>query len=380
MSILTLQTSAFSAHGGIPTYNRLVCRTLNELRLCIENNVLVATDHHDDIAKQFPKYPNLQLEAFSGNKLAFVRQVLTFGIKKRIDLVLAGHVNYAPLGSLLKSMQPNLRYGVMIHGIDVWSKLSIKRRHALQRADFIVSVSEYSKKQAIEINDSEKSRFYLLPNALQWEVNENVKVPADSSKRSKIKLLTVCRLDSSERYKGVDTVIEALPHIIKKVPEIQFIIIGSGSDRERLERLARTCGVAKYVCFLGSVNDVDLLAHYKDCDVFVMPSAGEGFGIVFLEAMQFGKPVVAADCGGTPEVVKNNTTGLLIEYGDIAQLTRALTRLCLDPALRTQLGSAGHQRLKENFTFPRFKQNLTNILMRELSSTAVYRASLRSLA
>jgi glycosyltransferase involved in cell wall biosynthesis len=248
------------------------------------------------------------------------------------------------------------------------------RQRALQQADFAVSISEYTKKRAVEVNGLDTDRVYLLPNALEWSDEESKVDSTNVSLPSGTRLLTVCRLDSTERYKGVDTVIEALPEVIKKVPDVQYVIVGSGSDSVRLKKLAQSIGVSNRVHFLGSVDDATLRACYRMCDVFVMPSAKEGFGFVFLEAMQYAKPVIAADKGGSPEVVQDGVTGSLVQYGDIQQLAESITRLCLNPELRKKLGRAGYRRLQEKFTFPQFKRTLKGILERELPAAAIYRA------
>lgn len=377
--LLTLQTSAFSSYGGISTYNRLVCKVLNDFSEAGERNVFLGTDKPSDIQLQTTKLSNLKLNAFSNNRSSLIRQVLRLGITRRIDTALIGHVNYAPLGLLLRRLQPALRYGVIVHGVDVWSKLSVLRRQALRHANFIISVSEYTKRQAIEINGAVERRFHLLPNTLQWDLEDKQAASNDLCLPTGTRLLTVSRLDSSERYKGVDTVIEALPSVAAQVPDVQYMIVGSGGDITRLKALAERVGVADRVHFLGSVNDTVLRSYYQACDVFVMPSAKEGFGIVFLEAMQYSNPVVAADSGGSPEVVQDGVTGLLVQYGDIPQLAQALADLCLNPERRAMLGRAGYQRLQEHFTFPQFKRTLTDILSRELPAAALYRTRSRAL-
>lgn len=378
--ILTLQTSTFGAYGGIPTYNRLVCRVLNGVQEAGEQHVLLATDKPADVEGWASKLTGLQLEAYARNRAAFVRRVLSLTASRRIDLALIGHVNYAPLGLLLRRLQPQLRYGVMMYGIDVWKPLTRLRRKALRQADFAVSISEYTKRLAVEANGIEAGRVHLLPNALEWDEAEAVSALPEPSGPAGTRLLTVTRLDETERYKGVDTVIEALPSVIARVPDVQYIVIGSGGDLPRLKGLAEKLRVSGRVHFLGSVDNATLRAHYRACDVFVMPSAKEGFGFVFLEAMQYSKPVVAADAGGSPEVVLDGLTGSLIPYGDIAGLAQALSNLCLDPAARERMGRAGYERLQEHYTFPRFRRTLTDILLRELPAAAVYRARQSALA
>ncbi|HEX8149715.1 MAG TPA: glycosyltransferase family 4 protein [Pyrinomonadaceae bacterium] len=378
--IVTLQTSTFGAYGGIPTYNRLVCRVLNDFGEVGAHHVLLATDKPENVEPWKSKLSGLQLEAYARNRTAFVRRVVGLAASQRIDLALIGHVNYAPLGLLLRRLQPQLRYGVMMYGIDVWTPLSKLRRQALRRADFAVSISEYTKRMAVEANGIEAGRVRLLPNALEWDEGEGLTTMPEPPAMAGPRLLTVTRLDETERYKGVDAVIKALPSVTARAPGVQYIVVGSGGDLPRLKGLAERLGVSGRVHFLGSVDDATLRAHYRACDVFVMPSAKEGFGFVFLEAMQYAKPVVAADAGGSPEVVLDGVTGSLVSYGDIDGLAQALSTLCLDPEKRARMGRAGYERLREHYTFPRFRRTLTDILLRELPSAAVYRARQSALA
>ncbi|MBA3355853.1 MAG: glycosyltransferase family 4 protein [Pyrinomonadaceae bacterium] len=370
--ILSLQTTTFSAFGGIPTYNRLVCRVLNEFG---KSQVLIATDKNSDIERPAAELPNLKLEAFAQNRLALTRRVVRLGLAREFDLVLIGHVNYAPLGWLLKKLQPRRRYGVMLYGIEAWQQLSPLRRRALQHADFMISISNYTRQKAIQANLLIADRVHLLPNALEAPKIEAIPASDQSPAIKGTRLLSVCRLDQNEQYKGVDKVIEVLQDVAGRVPDVQYVVVGSGTDLERHMQLAHKLGVAERVHFLGFLSDVALRASYQECDVFVMPSAGEGFGFVFLEAMQCGKPIIAANSGGAPEVVQDGVTGRLVEYGNKEQLATALIDLCLNPAKRDRLGQAGYQRLQENFTFPRFKQRLTEILLRELPTEAVSRIS-----
>jgi phosphatidylinositol alpha-1,6-mannosyltransferase len=377
--ILNLQTSTFSLYGGIPTYNRLVCRVLNDFGDIDQKHVLLANDNPSDVEQQSAEVPRLQLRAFNRNRRALVGRVAELAIKHRIDLALLSHVNYAPIGLMLKRLQPEVRYGVIMYGIDVWSRLPWLRRYALQQADFTISISKYTKEKAVKANNVLSDRIHLLPNALEWSAAEPEPAKPTLTLPAGKLLLTVCRLDETERYKGIDTVIEALPTVLAQVPDAHFIIIGSGSDVTRLKNLAQRLGVSARAHFLGSVGDAELRAYYQACDVFVMPSAKEGFGFVFLEAMQYGKAVVAADRGGSPEVVQDGVTGLLVQYGDIPQLANALVKLCRDPKYSERLGRAGYERLQGQFTYPRFKRTLTEIILSEMPPAAIYNARCRAL-
>jgi phosphatidyl-myo-inositol dimannoside synthase len=371
--ILTLQTTTFGAYGGIPTYNRLVCRVLNET---FKNaHVLIAADSDKDLAPRYTELPNLKIEAFDCNRFTFIRRFLQLAATQTFDLVLVGHVNYAPLGWLLKRLQPQVRFGVLLYGIEAWTQLPALKKRALQRADFLISISDYTKLKACEANGLNAERIDILPNALDWKTDETANGHRAAASDA-IQLLSVCRLDRSERYKGVDTVIEALPEVLKRVPDLNYTVVGGGSDLARHQALAEQLGVSSRVHFAGRVTDETLREYYRDCDVFVMPSAGEGFGFVFLEAMKYSKPVIAANSGGAPEVVQDDVTGLLVSAGDKSQLAEAIVSLALDSKRREVLGRNGNKSLQENFTFAQFKQGLTNILYRELPHKATETAYL----
>ena len=374
--ILSLQTTTFSAFGGIPTYNRLVCRVLNEFG---QSQVLIATDHESDIERPALTLPNVKLEAFAHNRLALARRVVRLGLSREFDLVLVGHVNYAPLGWLLKKLQPRLRYGVLLYGIEAWEQLSPIRRRALQQADFTISISDYTRQKAIEANLLIAERVHLLHNAFESPKLEATPAADQSPEIVGTRLLSVCRLDQNEQYKGVDKVIEVLQDVAAKVPDVQYIVVGGGTDLERHRQLALKLGVAERVHFVGFLSDDALQARYQECDLFVMPSAGEGFGFVFLEAMHYRKAIIAANSGGAPEVVEDGVTGRLVEYSDKQGLADALIDLCLKPDLRASMGKAGHQRLQDNFTFPYFREKLSSILWQEMPASVTRDAYLMPL-
>src|SRR5438445_11629776 len=169
--ILTLQTSTFTGYGGIPTYNRTMCRALNELwrdNATPVSRVLIANDQMMDVARAAAGLPNLNLESFAGRRRQFVQRVLGAAIRDRIDLSLIGHVNYAPLGLLMKRIQPALRYGVMAHGVEVWPPLKGMKRRALQQADFVIYVSANKKERLCGAYGVQQARVYILPDSIVW--------------------------------------------------------------------------------------------------------------------------------------------------------------------------------------------------------------------
>jgi phosphatidyl-myo-inositol dimannoside synthase len=175
-------------------------------------------------------------------------------------------------------------------------------------------------------------------------------------------LLTVARLISSEPGKGVDAVIAVLPEVLKVVPDLFYVIIGGGDLKPALESIARKSPARDRILFVGKLQLDQLRGYYSRCDVFVMPSRQEGFGIVFVEAMALGKPVIAGNHGGAPEVVRDGVTGYLIDSEDYQALTERLIQILHDDALCRRMGEAGRERVEQNYSFSRFEQNLTRIL------------------
>jgi phosphatidylinositol alpha-1,6-mannosyltransferase len=158
-------------------------------------------------------------------------------------------------------------------------------------------------------------------------------------------LLTAARL---VRRKGIDTVLAALPEIARRVPGVRYAVVGSGPEREHLEKLGRELGVAERVIFLGKLPDRDVVMAYNACDVFVMPArfehpSVEGFGLVFREANACGKPVVGSRTGGIVDAIEDGRTGLLIEPDASDTLARAVLRLLEDPAYAAKLGEQGRE-------------------------------------
>ncbi len=114
--------------------------------------------------------------------------------------------------------------------------------------------------------------------------------------------------------------------------------------------------------FLPGLTQDELFACYAACTIFALPSSGEGFGLVFLEAMAHGKPVIGGAHGGTPDVVEDGVTGLLVPHGDIERLAGALESLLADPARAAEMGAKGRDRVERLFSFEQFQGRLTQVL------------------
>jgi phosphatidylinositol alpha-1,6-mannosyltransferase len=149
---------------------------------------------------------------------------------------------------------------------------------------------------------------------------------------------------------------------------LQLVAVGDGDDRVWLEELAEKNGVNRHVHFLSSLSFEELSACYEACEMFALPSRGEGFGLVYLEAMAHGKPVIGGAHGGAPEVIEDGVTGYLVPHGDAAQLATSIETLLSDPALAQKMGGRGRQRVEREFRFSVFAKSLKKILREQCES------------
>jgi phosphatidylinositol alpha-1,6-mannosyltransferase len=301
------------------------------------------------------------VRGFAKNKISFVWALLSRSFRTRI--LYLGHPNLAPLGLLCKFLKPRVRYVVSAYGLEVWHPLSALHRLGLQRANAVTSISDFTARKLVEVQGVDPAKIEVIPCVITAELlhaNGHGAQP-DSQRRAQKILLAVARLDARERHKGLDEVILALPQLTESIPELVFVIAGDGDDRNRLEELARNRGLSQRVIFKGVVSDEELIELYESCDVFLMPSSQEGFGIVFLEAMAFKKPVIGGNHGGTPEVILDNETGFLVEHGDVDALADRIAMLLKDPELCKRMGEAGRRRVEENYTFEPLRKRLMDL-------------------
>jgi phosphatidylinositol alpha-1,6-mannosyltransferase len=166
----------------------------------------------------------------------------------------------------------------------------------------------------------------------------------------------------------MDTLITALPRLLTQRPEVQLVLAGAGDDRAWLQDLAEQNGVNRHVHFLEGLSYSELAACYAACEVFALPSEGEGFGLVYLEAMACGKPVIGGLHGGAPEVIQDGVTGYLVTHGDAVQLATSLEALLADPALAKEMGTRGRQRAENEFRFNVFAKSFKKILREQCES------------
>jgi phosphatidyl-myo-inositol dimannoside synthase len=284
-------------------------------------------------------------------------------------VVLAAHPNLAPVVRAMKLTAPRLKSIVCAHGIEVWEPLSRLRRHSLQRATVVLAPSHSTAEYLVSLQGVSPERIRVLPWGLDPDFETKLnggpasKLPADFPSGPVI--LSVGRWLATERYKGMDTLILALPRLLLRWPEVRLVIVGMGDDRGWLENIARDSGVRRHVHFLSDLSYGELSAVYQAAQVFALPSRGEGFGFVYLEAMARGKPVIGGAHGGAPEVIEDGVTGYVVPHGEPVQLATSIDALLSNPELAREMGKRGRERVEKEYRFNVFAKGLKKIL-REL--------------
>ncbi len=207
-------------------------------------------------------------------------------------------------------------------------------------ADRVFVTSQHSRKVALSAYGLSPERMRLAPEGIDATI-ASVGSPAA---RHDFSVLSVAR---QYRRKDIATLIRAVPGLLESLPQARVRIVGDGPEADRNRQLAVSLGVSHAVSFLGSLESVDALRNeYERASVFCLPSRQEGFGIVFLEAMSHGLPIVAAAAGAVPEVAPHQQTSLLVSPGDSQALTKALERILTRPELAQRLGTAGIERVR----------------------------------
>jgi len=244
------------------------------------------------------------------------------------NLVVCGHINLLPL-AWLASRVLDVPLVLFIYGIDAWHPTRRVLANVLASIiHWVVSISEITAQKFHTWVPSGKQQLRVLPNAIHAEWYG----PGARSRtlleryglEGKTVLMTLGRLVSVERYKGFDETLEVLPDLVEALPNVAYLVVGDGTDRARLEEKARALGVADRVTFTGNVPETEKADHYRLADVYVMPSQGEGFGFVLLEAMACGIPVIASKLDGGREAVRDGQLGLLVDPADKDELKRAI--------------------------------------------------------
>lgn len=285
----------------------------------------------------------------------------------RPQAVLSSHLVMSPAAAAIRRFAgvPVVQY---FHGKEIGAKPRLAR-FAARHADASIAVSSYTR-DLVRAAGGPADRIHLI--------HPGVDLPSPRPRRERAErptVVTIARLE--DRYKGHDVMVRAMGLVAARVPAAQWVVIGEGSLRATIAEQARAAGLGEgMIRFLGAVGDAERDRWLQRADVFAMPSrlpgggfAGEGFGIVYLEAGAHGCPTLAGAVGGATDAVLDGVTGLLVDPADHLAVADALIALLEDPVRRQALGAAGARRA-ESLAWPRIAAEVETVVGSVLRSVA----------
>jgi phosphatidyl-myo-inositol dimannoside synthase len=352
MRLLALLTDAYGAGGGIARYNQALLAACSQSAIVTEVVVLPrfasASASVPAKVRQLPP---------SSDRATWGARAVALAARDRYDGIFCGHLNALPLAAMI-ALPLRARLWVQVHGVEAWQPRSKVYRGALAGTDLVTSVSRHTRHKLLQWADLQAHRVRVLPNTLApasvGPQPADVRVDARNAGDDHA-ILTVGRMSASEAYKGHDRIIAAMPAILARVPNARYRIVGSGDDVARLRQLAERMGVAERVVFAGQVADHDLPRYFASASAFAMPSTGEGFGIVFLEAAAAGLPVIGGNRDGSVDALADGRIGRLVDPGSQEEIVDAV-------AEALQGRGTGDPAEVERFCFENFSHHVDGLL------------------
>ena len=364
MRLLLLTIDFPPARGGVQNLLATLAGGLAEASVVTVVTPATAGDREWDVTQPFRVIRARPLRwARLAMAMLHLRALLEV-LRRRPQVIVCGHVLLGPLCRTIRAVF-GVPYVAMAYAYEIRApRMRSIARMALRGATRVVTISEFSRR-AVEAHGVTGAAITVLrPGAVVTGGPAPALRPAARGRRV---LLSVGRL--VDAYKGHDMVIRAMPLILAKAPDTEYVIVGDGPLRPHLARLAASLGVATAVRFVGQAGDDEVDAWYHACDVFVLAgresavSGGvEGYGIVFVEANLRGKPVVGGRSGGIPDAVIDGETGLLVDPNDPADIAEAVTRLLSEPELAERLGRGGRRRVIEDLSWPEYTERFSRVL------------------
>ena len=346
--ILYLLSDGFGGHGGIATYNRDVLSAL-----CLASDVAEIVALPRVVSRELEPLPaKLRYDtAAAGGLRAYLTALLRALRSGHFDLIYCAHINLAPLARVAARLT-GARWLLAIYGIDAWQPTGRRLAdRAVRRADHVLSISGVTLERFLAWTDYGSAQTSLMPNAIHLEqFGAAPRDPALQSRHGlagKRVIMTFGRMDASERYKGFDELLELLPTLD---PDIVYLLAGDGNDRARLEAKAAALGVTDRAVFTGYIAEAEKAATYRLADLYAMPSTGEGFGFVLIEALACGVPALGSKTDGGREALLDGELGILVDPADREELRNGIIAGLARPK--------GVPARLAHFAFPAFTQRL----------------------
>ena len=352
--------------GGIARYLSGLCNSFSKDRIVVcaqsyKNNWNLDKKfkykvYRRNLVDNFPFFPKWLMSFW------YIYKIIK---KEKINKVLVAQV--LPLGTVVWILSKilNIEYVVITHGMDILTPQNYKiknwlLKNILKDSFLLTANSKYTQKELIKLGVNKKNILVIYPaldlvdNFVEFEKEQMDIFKLQENLCNKKILFSLGRL---VKRKGFDACLYSLPKVIEKFPDVVYVIAGEGEAKWYLKNIVKKLNLEKWVRFLGKIDDRTKYKWLKVCDLFAMPARQignndvEGFGIVYLEANFFKKPVLAGNSGGINEAVIDNYTGVLCDPYDDNDISNKIIELLFDDKKRLRLGQNGYERVLEEFSW-----------------------------
>ncbi|HBX16368.1 MAG: Glycosyl transferase, group 1 [Candidatus Magasanikbacteria bacterium GW2011_GWC2_41_17] len=312
--------------------------------------------------------------------------------KEKIEMLWVGQV--LPVGyiALWFKKRKKIPYAVFTHGMDILVPQKLRRKRYLLKkilfnSELVVANSQFTRGELIKLGVEDSKIVVVYPCPMPYHrMSEN----SYCEERSDEAILNIDEIDAClpagrrlarndnkiilsvgrlVKRKGFDKVIEVMPRLLKRVPDLKYMIIGNGPEATALQTQIVESGLSDSIEILENISDEELQEWYNKCALFVLPCRQigadvEGFGMVFLEAALASKPVVAGNSGGAPETTRHGYGGFMVEPNSPEELYQALLKILTDDAFANRLGNYGRDWVSKNFQWEKEVEKLADVLMK----------------
>jgi len=368
--LLTLQT--FSTTGGIQKMTRTMAHSLNIISKQQQWDFKLWSlyDSRYDLMSEYLAKENFV--GFGRSKMKLALDTISKG--RKADILILSHINLALIGVIVKILNPKCKIWLVAHGIEVWRPLSFLKTSFLKKfCNQIICVSNFTKHQMIKWHNVDSSKCVVLNNVIdpfiihpeEFEKPEYLLNRYSLTAENQV-IFTLTRLASSEQYKGYELVIKAISHLKEKFSGLKYILAGQydATEETRIKDLISSYNVKNEVILTGFLSERELADYFLLADLFVLPSKKEGFGIVFIEALSCGLPVICGNADGSVDAIRNGELGTAINVNDQDELEKTISSYLRSP-LTVKTRHKLQQQCLQYFNENDYQQNLLRLIKDE---------------
>lgn len=389
MNILIVALDFKPLAGGIAEYTHQIARHLQ----AAGDDVMVLSkkmDGDEEFDSTCPyKVKRYHYDDLKSSRIRRYQAIKTTAREQSPDLIISNWLGSEANMCWLVSKLLNIPYSIFTYGLEVNRRIDsgrdlkrilkrLKRSLALRGANRVFCISSFTRRVVENLGVSPNKITILHPGIAMSDLNSSVG-RSNSALTEQLKLdnkKVVLTLGRLVERKGIDKTIQAMEIVRKKIPNVLYIIVGDGPYQGTLGKLAKKLSLQDNVIFTGYVPEEEKSSYYSAADMFVMPNRElesgdvEGFGIVFLEANVYAKPVIGGKSGGAVDAIVNGETGLLVDPTDVDEIASAIIHLLKNEDYAKRLGEQGRKRVERDFNWTtivsRMRTELKGFMRNEL--------------